>query len=179
MDAATRATVDPLPVPDALRGLAERGQPRRYRKGTLLIQEGDHGDTQFIVMSGRVKAFSIDDRDREIVYGVYGPGEYLGEMSLDGGPRSASVITLEPTVCVVITRQTLREHVDHLLSAAQRGELKDAHALLLRAAEREIFTRAIELAHGNQAKAARWVGVSRLTMREKLIQFGLHPREQR
>ena len=77
------------------------------------------------------------------------------------------------------SRQTLREHVDHLLSAAQRGELKDAHALLLRAAEREIFTRAIELAHGNQAKAARWVGVSRLTMREKLIQFGLHPREQR
>ena len=111
MDAATRATVDPLPVPDALRGLAERGQPRRYRKGTLLIQEGDHGDTQFIVMSGRVKAFSIDDRDREIVYGVYGPGEYLGEMSLDGGPRSASVITLEATTCAVITRHTLRAHI--------------------------------------------------------------------
>ncbi len=78
------------------------------------------------------------------------------------------------------SRQTLREHVDFLLSAAQRGELKDAHALLLRTAEKEIFCRAIEMAHGNQAKAARWVGVSRLTMREKLIQFGLHPgKEQR
>jgi CRP/FNR family cyclic AMP-dependent transcriptional regulator len=32
-------------------------------------------------------------------------------MSLDGGPRSASVITLEPTVCVVVTRQTLRDHI--------------------------------------------------------------------
>ena len=32
-------------------------------------------------------------------------------MSLDGGPRSASVITLEPTACVVITRQTLRDHI--------------------------------------------------------------------
>ena len=51
--------------------------------------------------------------------------------------------------------QTLRERVDELLSAAQRGDLHDAHARLLLAAEREIFGRAIELAHGNQAKAAR------------------------
>jgi DNA-binding protein Fis len=53
--------------------------------------------------------------------------------------------------------------------------LENVHARLLQASERELFRRAIELAHGNQAKAARWVGVSRLTMREKLIQFGLHP----
>ncbi|HLH55195.1 MAG TPA: sigma-54 dependent transcriptional regulator [Verrucomicrobiae bacterium] len=71
--------------------------------------------------------------------------------------------------------QTLRQYVDFLLSAAQRGELDDAHEKLMAACERELFSRAIELAHGNQAKAARWVGVSRLTMREKLIQFGLHP----
>jgi CRP/FNR family cyclic AMP-dependent transcriptional regulator len=108
-DAGLR-TGDPA-LPDSLRTLAARGEPRRYRKGTLLIQEGDHGDTLFIVLSGRVKAFSTDERDREIVYGVYGPGEYLGEMSLDGGPRSASVITLEATVCAVLTRRTLREHI--------------------------------------------------------------------
>ncbi len=95
----------------SLRALAARSEPRRYRKGVLLIQEGDQGDTLYIVLSGRVKAFSTDEREREIVYGVYGPGEYLGEMSLDGGPRSASVITLEPTVCAVITRHTLREHI--------------------------------------------------------------------
>jgi CRP/FNR family cyclic AMP-dependent transcriptional regulator len=58
-----------------------------------------------------VKAFSTDDRDREITYGTFGPGEYLGEMSLDGGPRSASVVTLEPTRCSVVTRQTLRDHI--------------------------------------------------------------------
>jgi len=74
-------------------------------------------------------------------------------------------------------QRSLREYVDDLLSAAQRGELADAHTRLLQAAEREIFSRAIDLAHGNQAKAARWIGVSRLTMREKLIQFGLHLRE--
>jgi two-component system nitrogen regulation response regulator GlnG len=31
------------------------------------------------------------------------------------------------------------------------------------------------LAEGNQAKAARWLGLSRLTLREKLKQLGLHP----
>ena len=60
-----------------------------------------------------------------------------------------------------------------------RRDLADAHARLLKAAEREIFTRAIELAHGNQAKAARWLGISRLTMREKLHQFGIHPAQDR
>jgi DNA-binding protein Fis len=39
--------------------------------------------------------------------------------------------------------------------------------------ERELFVQAIQLAQGNQAKAARWLGVTRLKMREKLAQFGL------
>ncbi|MET0352152.1 MAG: Crp/Fnr family transcriptional regulator [Rhizobacter sp.] len=105
------ADTDLSALPDPLKILARRGTLRRYRKGTLLIQEGDFSDTLFIVLSGRVKAFSIDDRDREITYGTYGPGEYLGEMSLDGGPRSASVITLEATACVVVPRATLRDHI--------------------------------------------------------------------
>jgi nitrogen regulation protein NR(I) len=73
--------------------------------------------------------------------------------------------------------QTLREQAEQLLAAAQRGEVNDACARLLLAAEKELFSRAIELAHGNQARAARWAGVSRLTMREKLRQFGLHPNQ--
>ncbi len=72
--------------------------------------------------------------------------------------------------------QTLHAYVSDLLAAAQRGELTDAHGRLLESAEREIFSQAIQLAQGNQAKAARWLGISRLTMREKLIQFGLHPK---
>ena len=89
----------PVVMSEALSELAARGELRRYRKGTLLIQEGDHGDTIFIIQSGRLRAFSAGDNDREITYGVYGPGEYLGELSLDGGPRSASVITLEACTC--------------------------------------------------------------------------------
>jgi nitrogen regulation protein NR(I) len=71
--------------------------------------------------------------------------------------------------------QSLGAYVDALLAAAQCGELADAHARLLETVEREIFRRAIDRARGNQAKAARWLGVSRLTMREKLLKFNLHP----
>jgi len=74
--------------------------------------------------------------------------------------------------------QTLREQADGLLAAAERGELTDAHDRMLRTAEREICARAIELAHGNQAKAARWLGISRLTLREKLHHFGIHPNHE-
>jgi nitrogen regulation protein NR(I) len=75
--------------------------------------------------------------------------------------------------------QTLRSMADVLLAAAQRGDLADAHGRLLEAAEREIIGQAIELTHGNQLQAARLLGISRLTLREKLIQFGLRPDPQK
>jgi nitrogen regulation protein NR(I) len=71
----------------------------------------------------------------------------------------------------------LGEYVDELLAAARRDELADVHARVLETAERELFARAIQQAQGNQARAARWLGITRLTMRAKLIQFGLHPRQ--
>ena len=64
-----------------------------------------------------------------------------------------------------------------LLERARRGEVTDVHARLVTEAEREAIGQAIRLAEGNQAKAARWLGLSRFTLREKLRQFGLHPRK--
>lgn len=91
--------------------LAELGVLRRYRKNSLLIQEGDIGDTLFIVRTGRVRAFSSDEKGKEITLGLYGPGDYVGEMALDGGPRSANVEALEPTVCAVVSRDVLRSFI--------------------------------------------------------------------
>ena len=104
---ATLAAAALAAMSDALCALVERGETRRYRKGMLLIQEGNVGDTLFIILGGRLRAFSSGDNHREITYGVYGAGEYIGEMSLDGGPRSASVITLEARSCAVVGRRTL------------------------------------------------------------------------
>lgn len=97
--------------PPGLRELASRGRVQSYRKDVVIIQEGDYGDTLHIILSGRVKVFATGDNDREVVIDTHGPGEFIGEMSLDGGPRSASVITLEPMVCSVVTRVTLRDHI--------------------------------------------------------------------
>ena len=70
------------------------------------------------------------------------------------------------------------EYIGDVLAAARRGELTDAHARIMDTAERELFARAIQEAQGNQAKAARWLGVSRITMKAKLVQFGLHPAQE-
>lgn len=96
---------------ESVRTLAQRGVIRGYRKGTVLMEEGDRGDTLYVILAGRVRVYSSNDKGREISHGTYGAGEYLGEMSLDGGARSASVITLEPTICSVVTRQTLEAYI--------------------------------------------------------------------
>jgi CRP/FNR family cyclic AMP-dependent transcriptional regulator len=95
----------------SLRALALRGNLRSYRKSSVVINEGDAGETLFILLQGSVKVFSTDQSGREITYGTITAGDYFGEMSLDGGPRSASVMTLEPCVCSIITRSGVREHL--------------------------------------------------------------------
>lgn len=71
--------------------------------------------------------------------------------------------------------QTHAGYVAELLSRAQRGEISDAHSRMVEDLEAELFAQAIKLADGNQAKAARWLGVTRLKMRERLTQLGLRP----
>ena len=87
------------------------GVQRRYRRGALLIQEGETGDTLYIVQQGRLRAFLGDGQGKELTLGIYGPGEYVGEMSLDGGPRSANVEAMEPSTCAVITREVLLDYI--------------------------------------------------------------------
>ena len=101
-----------VPMSDSLRDLAARGTPRLVAKGRLLIQEGDVGNTLYIILSGRLRAFSRSvHSDREVTYGEYLPGEYVGELSLDGGARSADVQTAAHSWVVVVTRATLEAHI--------------------------------------------------------------------
>ncbi|MDC8785666.1 Crp/Fnr family transcriptional regulator [Roseateles koreensis] len=98
-------------LPGNLRSLALRGVARNYRRGTVLIEEGSQGDAIYLVLSGSLRVYGCDARGREVTYGIYGVGEYVGEMSLDGGPRSASVITEQASRCVMLTRASLLEHI--------------------------------------------------------------------
>ncbi len=103
--------IDQAPMSDSLRALARQGSPQRLRKGRHVIAEGDVGDTLYIVLSGRLRAYSVGLDEREVTYGEYGAGEYVGEMGLDGGPRSANVEAVESTLVVLVTRATLQRHL--------------------------------------------------------------------
>jgi len=94
---------DPL-----VRELARGGQVRSMARNTVFIHEGDKGDSLFVILSGRVKVFVADADGREMVLDIHGPGDYVGELALDGRPRAASVMAMEPTVCSVLTRDALR-----------------------------------------------------------------------
>jgi CRP/FNR family cyclic AMP-dependent transcriptional regulator len=94
-----------------LKAIAKEGVVRTFPKGSILINEGDTSESLFIVLAGRVKVYASNAAGREIVLSFFGPGEYVGEMSLDGSPRSASVMTVEPTTCAVVTRASFREFV--------------------------------------------------------------------
>lgn len=102
----------PAPEPlheDVLREIAERGNAKQFPAHVVLIHEGDSADTLFIVLAGRVKVYAANDAGKEVILTTLGPGEYVGEMALDGGPRSASVMTMEPSRCVVVSGAHLRE----------------------------------------------------------------------
>ncbi|MET0544584.1 MAG: Crp/Fnr family transcriptional regulator [Variovorax sp.] len=98
-------------LPPHVLKLAALGVQRRYRTHAVLINEGDRGDAIYVVLAGRLRAFVSDARGREATLSHHGPGEYVGEMSLDGGPRSASVQAVEPTLCAVVTRETVLRHI--------------------------------------------------------------------
>lgn len=104
-----------LPNPDTssthVAALGRLGVQRRYRRGALLIQEGDTGDSIYIVLEGRLRAFLSDESGKELTLGVYGPLEYVGEMSLDGGPRSAHVEAVESSLCAAVSRDLLQRYI--------------------------------------------------------------------
>ena len=72
----------------------------------------------------------------------------------------------------------LSKLVSATLDRVIQGEIEEALPHLVHTLEQELYEQALRRSGGNQAQVARWLGVSRLTVREKLRQFGLHPNEQ-
>lgn len=94
-----------------LRDFAQHAITRTFPKNTVVVSEGDRTDSLYIIVSGKVKIYVSEETGKEIVLNESGPGEYFGEMVLDEGPRSASVITLEPTRFLVVPKEDFRDFV--------------------------------------------------------------------
>ncbi len=68
------------------------------------------------------------------------------------------------------------EKVTEILKQAKNGDVSGAYGVLLQDFEREVFSQAIRLAHGHQTNAAKWLGISRITLRDKLDKYELFPK---
>lgn len=95
----------------AVARLAAKGIVRSYRKNTIVLNEGEPGDSLFVLLQGQVKVYATDENGREITYGTIQAGDYFGEMSLDGGARSASVMTLDACLCSLVSRTAVQQHL--------------------------------------------------------------------
>ncbi len=75
------------------------------------------------------------------------------------------------------SQETIAAYISGLLDQVERGEIRGAFPKMLADLERELYSQAIQRTHGNITKAAEWLGITRLKMREKLKEFGLHPNQ--
>lgn len=88
--------------PELLARLSDRGGQHTYARGELLIREGESSTEVYILLAGELRAFTTDTNGQELVFNVMTPGEFFGELSLDGGLRSASVQATSSAICVVV-----------------------------------------------------------------------------
>jgi CRP/FNR family transcriptional regulator, cyclic AMP receptor protein len=86
-------------------------QPRRYKRETTIIRQGEASDTGFmvLVLDGEVTVENVIARRYDpVTLNVLGPGSLIGEMALvDGGARSASCTASTTVECAVLTREAL------------------------------------------------------------------------
>lgn len=87
---------------------ALHGEIRHYAAGERVLNEGDLCDALYVLVSGQLTVFTQGPKQRELVYNVLDPGEFFGEMSLDGEARSASVRATIDSECLVIPSERVR-----------------------------------------------------------------------
>ena len=107
---------------------------------------------------------------------------------LENTVRQALLLAREHTISMEHVREVLAKsrkpvssgqqshsaYISELLDRVERGDVRNAFEKMLEDLEPELYSQVIQRAGGNQTKAAEWLGVTRLKMREKLKDFGLY-----
>jgi CRP/FNR family transcriptional regulator, cyclic AMP receptor protein len=161
-----------------VRALAALGRVRSYPKQTLIIQEGDVADTVFIVLAGRVRVFSSSEDGRDVILDVLGPGEIVGEMALDGSPRSASIMTMDATTMAVIDAVTLRERLKSDLDLAMLlvtellGRLRKTSRVVKQLALGDVYERLSVVLNDELHKSSTGRSIDGLTQQDLADRIG-------
>jgi CRP/FNR family cyclic AMP-dependent transcriptional regulator len=107
-------------TPQEAEDLAEFAVVRTFPRHAIIINEGDDSDSVYFIISGLVKVFLADNDGNEVIMATLKPGEYFGEMALEPGFRSASVMAMEGVSLAVVRmadfRSFLRTHPDFAFS---------------------------------------------------------------
>jgi CRP/FNR family cyclic AMP-dependent transcriptional regulator len=83
-----------------------------FPRDTLVFGQDDPGDAMFIIAKGRVKVVLYGESGKEVTLSVFKQGDFFGEMALlDDLPRSANVVTLEPSSLLILKREAFRRHL--------------------------------------------------------------------
>ena len=95
------------------------GRTRKYPRNVRVFHEGERSDFVVMVIDGRLKIVTSTADGTEAVLGIRGPGSLVGELAaLDGGPRTASAIALDPLTVQVLPAAQFREFVTSRPGAA-------------------------------------------------------------
>jgi len=90
---------------DMLEMMVRASTVMEFARNKVIFHEHEHGTSLFIILKGMVKVSLVRPDGKEAILAILRPGEFFGEMALlDNRPRSASVIVLEPTSVMVLTR---------------------------------------------------------------------------
>ena len=78
--------------PDLAEAIAAKVSKRRFRHGEVIVTQGEYAQGLFILLNGRVRVLTTDERGKEVILAVLKAGAFVGEMSLiDRQPASATV----------------------------------------------------------------------------------------
>lgn len=86
---------------------------RQFGQGEIIFREGDPGRVLFLVKSGQVRIFinGLDGTETSVIL-LGRPGDIFGELAIiDGLPRSATAVAMEPTTLYTISREAFRDHM--------------------------------------------------------------------
>ena len=100
-----------LPQP-SLRALSQRLRVLHYRPGSIIFNKDDPGQTCFLIVEGLIRIYVTSEDGQEVVLVILKSGEVFGELSLlDGAPRSASAVAMEPTEVLALNRDDFMDFV--------------------------------------------------------------------
>lgn len=102
-------------TPRELSELLAAATTRRLGAKQELFHKGDPGTRVYIVVEGRLKAFTTSEEGDDVVFGILGPNEVIGEIALFGDTtRTATVTSIDPCELLVLERRDflafLRRH---------------------------------------------------------------------